>query len=191
MRVFIPFVGVVSFVAWGLLPEITKAADESAKDFEPARCELIPLPGNQVSFHVEGIEQTRWHFGAEAPRPFFFPFRGPSGASLTRMGHPGAENHDHHRSIWFAHHDVNGFDFWGDRKPGVLRQAHWFAYEDGNEEAILASKLLWTHPTEGDQMEQELVAALRPGADGEMALEIQVTLRPAGNRERVESPIVG
>ena len=36
----------------------------------------------------------------------------PSGATLTRIGHPGAENHDHHRSVWFAHHKVNGLDFW-------------------------------------------------------------------------------
>ena len=30
------------------------------------------------------------------------------------MGHPGAPDHDHHRSVWFAHFKVLGIDFWGD-----------------------------------------------------------------------------
>ena len=53
------------------------------------------------------------------------------------MGHPGAANHDHHRSVWFAHYDVNGKDFWGD-KPGIrITQQQWLAYYD-SEESIVA-----------------------------------------------------
>ena len=48
------------------------------------RCGLLPLPEHQVSFQIDGIEKTRWHFGTEYPRPFFYPFNGPSGTSLTR-----------------------------------------------------------------------------------------------------------
>lgn len=185
-RLYFSLIGVLTWGFLVLFPESATGVDESAKDFEPSRCELIPLPGNQVSFQVDGVEKTRWHFGLETPRPFFYPFHGPSGVSLTRMGHPGAENHDHHRSIWFAHHDVNGFDFWSDQKTPLIKQVHWYAYEDGNDEAIMAAKLLWTDPEAGDQMEQELVAALRPLAGGEQVLEIQLTLRPPGSRELVE-----
>ncbi|MEZ5432290.1 MAG: DUF6807 family protein [Verrucomicrobiales bacterium] len=47
-----------------------------------------------------------------------FPLTGPSGEPLTRMGHPGAENHDHHRSVWFAHNKLNGLDFWSEQGTG-------------------------------------------------------------------------
>ena len=78
------------------------------------RCQVVPKAGHQVAFTFDGIEKCRWHFGEQYPRPFLFPLNGPSGTSLTRMGHPGAPNHDHHRSVWFAFHKVNEFDFWAD-----------------------------------------------------------------------------
>ncbi|MCA9217951.1 MAG: PmoA family protein, partial [Planctomycetales bacterium] len=83
----------------------------SAGEFKPPRCEIVPLADSEVSLRIDGIEKTRWNFGSQYPRPFLFPFYGPSGASLTRMGHPGAPNHDHHRSIWFAHHSIDENDF--------------------------------------------------------------------------------
>ena len=150
-------------------------ADES---FTPPRCELIPLPEQQVSFCIDGIEKTRWHFGSEYPRPFFYPFNGPSGVSLTRMGHPGAPNHDHHRSVWFAHHDVNGEDYWGEGTGTQIRQQTWYAYHDGDDEAVMASLCNWLDSTGKQVMEQEIVAALRPMKNGEHALEVQITMRP-------------
>lgn len=155
-----------------------------------ARCEVIPLPDHQVSFRVDGAEKLRWHFGGDYPRPFFYPFNGPSGETLTRMGHPGAENHDHHRSIWFAHVDVEGFNFWADarhtKKPGTIRQKNWLAYADGVTEAIMASRLGWYDDTGKELMEQDVVAALIPLTNGEHILEIQITLRPPKGAETVK-----
>ena len=81
------------------------------------RCRILPLPDSQTSFQIDGHERLRWHSGESYPRPFFYPLLGPTGSPLTRMGHPGAPNHDHHRSIWFAHHKVLGIDFWSDQTP--------------------------------------------------------------------------
>lgn len=152
----------------------------------PEDCELIPLPDHQVTFQIDGIETTRWHFDPKYPRPFFYPFNGPSGSSLTRMGHPGAQNHDHHRSIWFAHAKVNGIDFWSENTKARVRQKLWQAYEDGADESIMASSLGWFDENGVELMEQDLVAASRPGVKGEHSLEIQITLRPAAGRESVE-----
>ncbi len=147
------------------------------------RCQLVPLPGNQVSFRIDGVEKTRWHFGNQYPRPFFYPFNGPSGTSLTRMGHPGAQNHDHHRSVWFAHHKLAGVDFWSDQTDARVRQIHWYAYRDGDDEAVMATKLGWYDGQKKLLMEQDVVAALIPMKNGEHALEIQITMRPpAGNK---------
>ena len=73
--------------------------------------------GDALHFHF-GTDTTyaTLHFAAE-PRPYVYPLLGPSGASMTR-GYPmeplpgEAQDHPHHQSFWFAHGDVNGFDFW-------------------------------------------------------------------------------
>jgi len=150
------------------------------------RCEVLPLAGHQVSFQIDGVEKTRWHFGDQYPRPFFYPFCGPSGTSLTRMGHPGAQNHDHHRSVWFAHQNVAGVDFWSDRTDALVRQKFWYCYCDGDDEAVMASSSGWYDGQGNELMEQDVVAALVPLADGEHALETQITMRPAANAPSVE-----
>jgi len=170
--------------AFGLLGAASLAA--AGDPFALKRCEVVPLPGHQVSLQIDGIEQLRWHFSGKYPRPFFYPFKGPSGTSLTRMGHPGAQNHDHHRSVWFAHHDVGGVDFWSDRSNARIRQKLWYRYRDDDLEAVMASLLGWYDGDGRELMEQDVVAALVPLSDGEQALEIQITFRPAGKAERIE-----
>jgi hypothetical protein len=143
------------------------------------RCRVVPLPDHQVAFEIDQTERLRWHYGSEYPRPFFYPLLGPSGETLTRMGHPGAANHDHHRSVWFAHAKVLGIDFWSDNTAARIRQKHWLAYADGDDEAIMATSIGWYDGHEPRALlEQELVAAVRPGPDGETFLELQSTFRP-------------
>ncbi len=144
-----------------------------------SRCQALPLPDHQISLQIDGVERTRWHFGPSYPRPFFYPLAGPSGSSLTRMGHPGAPNHDHHRSVWFAHNKVLGIDFWADQTEARIRQKHWIAYEDGDDEALMAVSLGWYDGHDPRELlEQELVAAIRAGDDVEFFLEIQATFKP-------------
>jgi len=173
----------LSVAAFAML--VWSAVVSAAEPFSLKRCELLPLPEHQVSFQIDGVEKTRWHFGSQYPRPFFYPFYGPSGTSLTRMGHPGAENHDHHRSVWFAHNSVAGVDFWSDRTDARIRQKHWCSYRDGDDEAIMASRLGWYDGSGKELMEQDVAAALRPLEAGECALEIQITLRPPGKTDSV------
>lgn len=147
------------------------------------RCRIIPLPGRQVAFQIDGSERLRWHFESAYPRPFFYPLVGPSGHPLTRMGHPGAPNHDHHRSIWFAHQSVVGNNFWTDQTESRIRQLGWLCYRDADSEAVMAVNLGWfdghdPHPL----LEQELVAAVWPGPEGETFLELQSTFRPTSGR---------
>jgi len=146
------------------------------------RCRVVPLPASQASFQISGIECLRWHFGHHYPRPFFYPLVGPAGAPLTRMGHPGASNHDHHRSIWFAHHKVLGIDFWSDKTEARIKQERWIAYQDGQDEAAMAVLLGWYDGHDpAALLEQELIAAVRQTPDGETMLELQSTFRPAAN----------
>lgn len=142
-------------------------------------CEVIPIANHQVSFRIDGVERLRWNFDTSYPRPFFYPLLGPSGSSLTRMGHPGAPNHDHHQSIWFAHHKVLGIDFWGINSAARIRQQEWIAYQDGDNEAVMGAKLGWYDGHEPKELlVQELIAIMRPAEQGEIQLEIQTTFRP-------------
>lgn len=165
--------GVIRSVLFVVLPGSGLTQEEAA-----SLCRVVPQANHEVSFLVDGEERLRWHYGTQYPRPFFFPLIGPAGSPLTRMGHPGASNHDHHRSIWFAHHDVNGFDFWSDNAGTRIRQKQWLAYEDGDDEAVMACSIGW-HEADGGRelMEQELVASVRPAPEGGTFVEFQSTFR--------------
>jgi hypothetical protein len=99
--------------------------------------QTAPQPYAQISFQREGVEIARYHFGAELRRPFVFPLIGPSGLSLTRMGHPhDPESHSHHNSVWISHNSVNGVSFWDDRAKGkILHQR----IEELEDESILST----------------------------------------------------
>ncbi len=159
-----------------LLPTLARA--------ETPRCEIVPLAGHQVSLRIDGEEKTRWHYGKQYPRPFFFPFNGPSGESLTRMGHPGAPNHDHHRSVWFAHHDVNGQDFWSNETRTTVQQTDWMAYRDADDEAIMAVSVRWYDADGKPLLDSSIYAALAPEADGHR-LELQLVVAPASGVEKM------
>lgn len=165
-----------------LIPVLLFTLGAAASD-SPPRCEIVPVDGHQFSFRIDGVEKTRWHAGTDYPRPYFYPLNGPSGESLTRMGHPGAANHDHHQSVWFAHHDVDGHSFWANSGKGTIRQKHWLSIDEGDGEGVFSAMLGWYDPDGTELLEQELVAAIRPRAGDEYELEIQFTLRPSGNRE--------
>lgn len=148
------------------------------------RCTILPLPDHQVSFRVEGDERLRWHYGPHYPRPFFYPLVGPaSGESLVRMGHPGAPDHEHHRGIWFGHEKVTGVNFWADTTPARVRQKQWLAYQDGDDEAVLAVRLGWFDGHDPRELlEQDLIAAVRPGPGRETFVEVQTSFRPVAER---------
>ena len=159
--------------------------------FQLPKCQVLPLPDNQASLQIDGRERVRWHFDAKYPRPFFYPFTGPSGDTLTRMGHPGAENHDHHRSVWWAHAKVNGENFWADTTKARIRQKNWLAYSDSDTEAVMATALGWYNAAGQELMEQEMVAALRPGPAGEVFLELQSTFTPVAEKVTLEQSNFG
>lgn len=147
--------------------------------FKFSRCQVIPQPGHQVSIQIDGTERLRWHYGSDYTRPFFFPFIGPTGTSLTRMGHPGAPNHDHHQSIWFAHNKVLGIDFWSETTTARIRQKEWLVYEDGDDEAILATRLGWYDGHDpAELLDQIVIAIVRPGPNNETFFEVQTTFHP-------------
>ena len=150
---------------------------QNQTDSKVHQVRIEPLAERQFGFFIGQTEVTRWHFSDLAPRPYFFPVNGPSGQSLTRMGHPGAPNHDHHRSFWFAHSDLLGIDFWSETTASRIRQSQWYAIQDGMDSARIALELLWTDGHDPQPLvKQDVFATIRALPKG-WTLELQSDFR--------------
>ncbi len=67
---------------------------------------------------VNGEPFTQYHF-KDVTRPFLYPVLGPGGAAMTRDwpmndGPNDEKDHPHHKSLWYAHGEINGVDFWSE-----------------------------------------------------------------------------
>ncbi|MBG87829.1 MAG: hypothetical protein CMO80_13125 [Verrucomicrobiales bacterium] len=72
---------------------------------------------DRVRVEIDGRLFTEWRH-QEWLGPYFYPVIGPNGETITRhypmkdgVAHE-AQDHAHHRSLRFAHSDVNGLNFW-------------------------------------------------------------------------------
>ena len=93
-----------------------------------------PLPvkltrhGARIDVFISGQPFTSYFLGAESPKPYLHPLRSAQGAVVTRgfpmrQDIPGeSTDHPHHRGLFFAHGDINGIDFWGERAPTQAQQ---------------------------------------------------------------------
>ena len=76
--------------------------------------------GDRIDVLIGGRPFTTYYFDAADAKPYLFPLRSARGMIVTRsfpmvINIPG-EDHDepHQRATYFAHGDINGFDFWGE-----------------------------------------------------------------------------
>jgi hypothetical protein len=72
---------------------------------------------NRIAVSIDGKPYTTFYYGPEVAKPYLWPLLAPSGIAVTRafpMEKVAGEStdHPHHRSLWFAHSAVNGFDYW-------------------------------------------------------------------------------
>jgi len=106
--------------------------------------QALPLPNDEISFQRDGVELARYHYSTNLLRPFIYPVNGPTGRSLTRMGHPhDQQSHKHHYSVWISHHDVNGVSFWDEKGAGVITHQVLEKIEDGDRSAYLVVQNAW------------------------------------------------
>ncbi len=157
------------------------AQEATSKPKAIPRMQVIPMPYAQASFQRNGVELTRYHFGPDLHRLFLFPVVGPSGRSLTRMGHPhDPESHSHHNSVWISHFDVNGTDFWGDRGQGRIRHKRIVEYADGDECASLTAENEWVRDDGKVLLFETRRIAVFPLSDAEWLLTVDMEFRARG-----------
>jgi len=175
-----------------LLAGVHTFAEEPLPSAKPVpRMQVIPLPRGEASIQSEGRELTRYVFDSSLKRPFLYPVIGPSGRSLTRMGHPrDANGHSHHNSVWISHHlvgdgrippdaaesDPRWVGFWNDASKGRIVQRRVVQYEDSDDEALIQTENDWLG--EGDKVLLKEFRSLRvrPLADRHWLMVIDVEL---------------
>ena len=80
----------------------------------------VKRDGDQIEIVIAGHPFTAFYFGATTAKPYLFPLRSAQGTVLTRSFPMASdihgEDHDepHQRAMYFAHGDINGYDFWGE-----------------------------------------------------------------------------
>jgi hypothetical protein len=141
-----------------LLPLLSPGAAALIAAGKPVpRLQAVPQPYDQLSFQRDGHEIARFHFGHDLRRPFLFPLVGPSGRSLTRIGHPrDPDTHSHHNSVWVSHNSVDGVSFWDDRSKGRIVQQRVEKIEDeGGDVAAVVTASNWVNEADGKVLLRE------------------------------------
>ena len=76
--------------------------------------------GDQIDVLIGGRPFTTYYFDPAVAKPYLFPLRSAEGTAVTRgfpmVANARGEDRDepHQRAMYFAHGDINGYDFWGE-----------------------------------------------------------------------------
>jgi len=132
---------------------------------------------------VDGEHFTTVRMGPSGRKPILFPVYAPGQVPMTRSfpmvkGVKGeAADHPHHQSVWFAHGNVNGVDFWHARPgDGLTRVDKASVIEEAGTSTVT---LDCTGTTAGGEPVMKQVMRFGFGADaGSRWIDISVILSP-------------
>ncbi|MEW6160410.1 MAG: PmoA family protein [Verrucomicrobiota bacterium] len=113
-------------------------------------------------------------------RPFFFPVHSPDGISLTEFGKPNdpTGSHAHHYSLWIAHANVDGHDFWSERGGSILHE-QLELQEDGPVFCRFIQRTRWRFG-ESDLLQERRQVTAYVATENFRLLDIELELMPAG-----------
>jgi len=146
----------------------------------------------------------------DVPRPYFYPVIGPTGVPIIRHwpmkeGKDEAQDHVHHRSLWFTHGEINGHDFWGEggksgkivhdkflkvtfgRDMGVIQANNKYVARDGRVICTDTRTHRFYNRPDGQIMDFEITIHASEGKvvmgdtkEGSMAIRLTPTMRLKG-----------
>jgi hypothetical protein len=140
-----------------------------------------------IDVTMDGKPFTTYHFDEkddpQFARPYFFPVLAADGTPLTLdQGRAPERNHNHHRSLYVAHFDVNGVDHWflrlKDKQP---RQRH-LAF-DKLEGDTIVQRLAWeSADRKSDVLNETRTLRFLVLEDGARGIDLTVALEPVGSQ---------
>ena len=148
--VLLPFLG---GCAHGTAAEAKR--EEAVQAAEAAKAAKVLVEKGETSLRVliDGELFTEYHFSG-FNKPILYPVIGPQGSGMTRnfpmkKVEGEAEDHVHHKSLWFTHGNVNGTDFWAESadRHNIGKIVHdEFLEVTSGETASIKSTNKWVHP---------------------------------------------
>ena len=91
-----------------------------------AQVKITPAQ-DKIAIEIDGKPYGNLIFSADAWKPYLYPLLSASGKQVVRhypmeKDFPNEpKDHNHQRGLWFAHGDVNGYDYWS---SDVLNKAN-------------------------------------------------------------------
>lgn len=137
---------------------------------------------DRLRIEIDGHLFTEYRF-KDVPRPYYYPLIGPGDLPMTRnwpMNDAPGEQHDHphHRSLWFAHGNVNGHDFWSEQKGfGKIVHDGFAETISGRKEGVIKSRDKWV--TEDGVVvctDERTLRIYEPISPAERLFDFEVTL---------------
>ena len=173
---------------------------------------------DKLRVEISGKLFTEYYF-TNVPRPFCYPLIGPGELPMTRnwpmKETPGEEqDHPHHKSLWFAHGDVNGIDFWSEQKAfgkqvhekflelksgktGVIKSANKWVSADGKIICRDERTLTFFNSSNPRMLDFEITIKASEGdlifgdtKEGTMAIRVAESMRVFGKDKPSEGRIV-
>jgi len=137
---------------------------------------------DRLLVEINGQLFTEYVF-KDVPRPYCYPLIGPGGLPMTRSWPmkdvpDEAHDHPHHRSLWFAHGSVNGYDFWSEQKA-FSKTVHqgFLEIKSGSKVGIIRSTNNWV-AADGTLVctDNRTLHIYAPNSPGERVLDFEITL---------------
>jgi len=105
---------------------------------------------DQLEVNIGGRLFTEYTYKNVA-RPYFYPLLGPNELPMTRRwpvedGEGEEHDHPHHRGLWYAHSNVDGFDFWTEGKHCQIAHEKFLKIQSGQNFGVIQSKNNWMTP---------------------------------------------
>src|SRR5436305_9830004 len=73
--------------------------------------------GDEIHVQIDGKPYTTFYLAPGGNKPYIYPLSTADGVVVTRHfpmeEFPGeTKDHPHHRGLFFAHGEINGYNFW-------------------------------------------------------------------------------
>ncbi len=123
-----------------------------------AQVQITPSK-DRIAISIDGNPYGDFLFGPDVWKPYVWPLKSASGKIVVRQfpmvqdvaGEP--HDHNHQRGLWFAHGDVNGFDFWDtdplnkpNPKYGKIRVTKVVSTKSGAKQGSFTVDMDWLDP---------------------------------------------
>ena len=105
-----------------------------------------------LEVRIHGELLTVFHYGADLRKPYLWPLTAEGGVHITRDWPLGeadkTKDHPHHTSMWTAHGDLNGTDYWEYGERTGWQRVEDIKWTSGDAYGRIGVRILWLDKNE-------------------------------------------